>query len=171
MGKHACEWTSVRAWLVLLTGVLIVSSGVAKAQAPQTGTQQGQAMGMMKVDEGQASAMMAERQKMMAAMQATGQKLQDLVAKMDAARGGEKVDAVAAVVKELVAQRTDMSGRMMMTQDRMMGHMMQHMMLMQGGMMSMMNRGSQSGAMQSLENCPVMKGLVQEGAGGQSQKK
>jgi hypothetical protein len=115
--------------------------------------------------------MMAERQQMMNAMHAMDQKLKDLVGKMDAASGSAKTDAIAAVVKELVAERTDMSSRMMMMDGRMMQHMMQHMMSMQGGMMSMMNRGTQAGTMPSLDNCPVMKGLAQEGAGGQSQKK
>lgn len=51
---------------------------------------------------------------MMAAMHEMNQRLKDLVAKMDAASGEDKTDAIAAVVKELVTQRTQMSDRMMM---------------------------------------------------------
>lgn len=82
---------------------------------------------------------------------------------MNAARGTEKVDALAAVVNELVAQRTQMRDRMTAMQDRMMGHMMS----MQGGMMGMANRG-QTREPPSIQNCPLMKGLLQEGARGPS---
>jgi len=170
MRKPVPMLTSVRPWFVILIAALTAGISLAAAQTPQADTQQGGAMGMMKVDEGQARALMAERQQMMNTMHATDQKLKDLVAQMDAATGMKRTDAIAAVVKKLVAERANLSGRMMMMQDGMMQHMMQHMMSMQGGMMSMMNRGGQSTAMQSLENCPVMKGLTQEAAGGQSQK-
>lgn len=85
------------------------------------------------------------------------QKLKDLVVKMDAATGEGKTDAIAAIVKELVTQRTQMSDRMMTMQGRMMGHMMQRMMRMQGAMRGVMNRGGQPGAMPSLKSCPLMK--------------
>jgi hypothetical protein len=171
MRKYSYSRLSVGVWSVLLLAALFVGGTATHGQTAQAAAPQGQSKGMMTVDEGHAAAMMAERQQMMAAMHAMDQKLKDLVAQMDAATGTKKADAIAAVVKELVTERTNMSGRMMMMQDGMMQHMMQHMMSMQGGMMSMMNRGDQSSAMPSLENCPVMKGLAQEGAGGSSQKK
>jgi hypothetical protein len=68
-------------------------------------------------------ALMAERQKMMTDLQAADQKLNGLVAKMDAAKGPEKVDAIAAVVKQLVADRASMHGSMMNMQGHMMGMM------------------------------------------------
>ena len=64
--------------------------------------------------------MMAQRQKMMAEMQATQKKLDDLVAQMNGATGAAKVDRIAAVLTELVAQHKRMSS------------------MMQGGMMPMM---------------------------------
>lgn len=51
---------------------------------------------------------MAEQKVMMAKMAAADQTLTDLVAKMNAAKGEEKVAAVAAVLNELVAQRKQM---------------------------------------------------------------
>ena len=57
--------------------------------------------------------MMAERQKMMAEMIASQKRLDELVAKMNAATGAAKIDQVAAVVTELVAQRKMMESRMM----------------------------------------------------------
>jgi hypothetical protein len=49
---------------------------------------------------------------------------------MNAAEGPAKLDAIAAVVNELVVRRTMMRDRMMMMQDR----MMRQMMLMMSGM-------------------------------------
>jgi hypothetical protein len=57
--------------------------------------------------------MMADRQKMMADMKASEKKLDDLVAAMNEAKGSEKVDRVAAVVTEMVAQHREMHKRMM----------------------------------------------------------
>jgi hypothetical protein len=74
---------------------------------------------MMKMRGG----MMAERQKMLAEMKAMDQRLDELVAKMTAAEGADKIDAVAAVVKELVAQRTILRERAMGMQGRMMEQM------------------------------------------------
>jgi hypothetical protein len=59
--------------------------------------------------------MTAHCQQMMADMQATQKKLDDLVASMNAAKGEEKIDRVAAVVTEMVAQHRQMMGAMPMT--------------------------------------------------------
>jgi hypothetical protein len=56
--------------------------------------------------------MTAHCQQMMADMQATQNKLDDLVARMNAAKGEEKIDRVAAVVTEMVAQHRQMMARM-----------------------------------------------------------
>jgi hypothetical protein len=53
--------------------------------------------------------MMAGQMPMMQARQAAQKRLDDLVAAMNAARGGEKLDAIAAVVTELAAQQKQMS--------------------------------------------------------------
>lgn len=157
-----------RAITPIVLTVAVVAGGVAVAgqtsatpqgtTKPQPATPQRGAM--MMPDEAKASTMMAEREQMMAEMKAMDQKLNDLVAKMKTARGTEKVDALAAVVTELVAQRASMRDRMTAMQGRMMGHMMEHMMSMQGGMMS---RGGQAGAGPSMANCPMMKSLEKEG--------
>ena len=160
------------ATLTICAAVMVISGGPVFGQTtstnPPSNAPRGRSMGSMMVDEGQASAMMAQRQQMMARMRALDQRLNDLVAKMDAAKGTAKVDAIATVVKELVAQRAQLRDEMMAMQGRMMGHMMQHMMSMQGSMMGMMNRGGgQAGAAPTpMENCPMMKGLAQETAQG-----
>ncbi|OFV89699.1 MAG: hypothetical protein A3G76_08135 [Acidobacteria bacterium RIFCSPLOWO2_12_FULL_65_11] len=171
---------SHNAWVhkVTLAVTMLIAAGFALTQTsaavqqqtpPQPNAARGQAIGpaagQMMVNEGQASAMMAERQQMMANMKAMDKKLDDLVAKMTAARGTDKVDAIAAVVKEIVAQRTQMGDQMTLMDGRMMGHMMEHMMSMQGGMMSMMGTSGQAGTTQSMANCPMMKALDQEGSG------
>jgi hypothetical protein len=81
-------------------------------------------------------------QKHMAEMDA---KLQTLVADMNKAKGSAKVDRTAAVVTELVAQRTMMQKQMMDMQPKMMSHMTQHM---QSGMMK--------GMAESMSGCPMM---------------
>jgi hypothetical protein len=86
-------------------------------------------------------AMMAGRQKMMADMKAADQRLNELVARMDQASGQAKVDAVAAVVQEMVTQRQAMRDRMMQMHQQGMRHMGEHM---------------ESGA-KSMAMCPMMK--------------
>ena len=53
-------------------------------------------------------------QAMMANMQAEQKKLDDLVAKMNAAQGSDKVDRIADVVTEMAAMHRRMNGMMMM---------------------------------------------------------
>ena len=60
---------------------------------------------------------------MMAAMQASHARLQDLVAKMNTAQGAAKVDAIAAVVTELVASQHAMHESMQSHMAQMMGTM------------------------------------------------
>lgn len=86
-------------------------------------------------------AMMAEHETMMTGMKAAEQRLDDLVAKMNAASGMEKMTATANVVTEMVTQRRTMQEGMMKMQHGMMGHMMEH-----------MQAGKDSMAM-----CPMMK--------------
>jgi ABC-type glycerol-3-phosphate transport system substrate-binding protein len=71
--------------------------------------------------------MMKMHEQMMAEMTAGDAKLDALVKEMNAATGEAKVNAVAAVVNELVRQQRAMHGRM--------GEMHQHMMGMGRGMM------------------------------------
>jgi hypothetical protein len=73
--------------------------------------------------------MMKMHEQMMAEMKAGGAKLDALVKEMNSATGDSKINAVAAVVNELVHQHKAMHGRM--------GQMHQHMM---GGRGIMMRR-------------------------------
>jgi hypothetical protein len=86
-------------------------------------------------------AMKAQQEKMMAEVQAADQRLDGLVAKLNAASGQAKVDATAAAVTEIVAQRKAMRESMMTMQHGMMGHMADH-----------VQAGPESMAM-----CPMMK--------------
>jgi hypothetical protein len=86
-------------------------------------------------------AMMADHEKMMTEMKAADQRLDDLLAKMNAASGLDKTDAIAAVVSEMVVQRRAMRDGMMKMDHEMMAHMMEH-----------MQAGKDSMAM-----CPMMK--------------
>ena len=89
-------------------------------------------------------AMMAKMERMHAAQAAMDERLAALVAEMNKARGSAKVDRMAAVINEMVAQRKQMRDEMAAMMPRMMSHMMQHM---QDGMTS---------AAHSMSNCPMM---------------
>jgi hypothetical protein len=81
---------------------------------------------MAAMKQGMGAHMMADHQKMMADMKASQQKLDDLVAAMNQATGDDKVNKLAAVVTELVAQHREMCGRMMSGNMTMPMSMMQH---------------------------------------------
>ena len=86
-------------------------------------------------------AMMAEQQQVMTDVKAADQRLDDLIVKMNAASGMDKVAATATVVTELVTQRRTMQDGIAKMQHGMMGHMVEH-----------MEAGKNSMAM-----CPMMK--------------
>jgi hypothetical protein len=86
-------------------------------------------------------ALMAGHEKVMAQMKAADERLDALAAKMTAATGHSQIDAISAVVLEMVAQRTTMRGQMTKMHGEMMSHMMEH-----------MQAGKESMAM-----CPMMK--------------
>lgn len=118
--------------------VIVASPGLAAQTAPAAATDKAKAQSEMAAKD---KTMMAEREKMMTDMKAADQRLDDLVAKMKTASGMEKMAATATVVSEMVAQRRTMRDGMMKMQERMMGHMMEH-----------MQAGTDSMAM-----CPMMK--------------
>src|SRR5512134_1770602 len=93
------SFTAARVWS---TAALIVVAGAATAvlaQAPSAGaTRDGAA-------PPKGCAMMAQHNEQATAAE---QKLAELVARMNAATGAAKVDAIAAVVAELAAQRMPM---------------------------------------------------------------
>lgn len=119
--------------ILLSTPMMAVSSQQPSEQQPAAKSQADMSA--------KCTEMMAQHDKMMAEMKSADERLDGLVAKMDAASEQEKVDATAAVVSELVAQRKTMRERMMGMHQKMMGHMAEH-----------MQAGPQSMAM-----CPMMK--------------
>ena len=86
--------------LALPSALALAVAALAIAQQPQQGQQQMQQQ------------MQQQRRAFMEQMQERNRKLDDLVAKMNAAKGQAKVDAIAAVVNELVEQRKVMMGGM-----------------------------------------------------------
>ncbi len=96
--------------------------------------------------------MKAQRQKMMAEMKAQDAELAAQVAKLNSAPEDQKMGLMAAVITQMVEQRTAMNARMEKMQDEMMKHMMQHMQM--GG--------------ESMSQCPMMKdmgGMDEKSAG------
>lgn len=82
---------------------------------------------------------------MHASMKAMDDKLAGLVDAMNKAKGSAKVDRMAAVINEMVAQRNHMRDQMATMMPQMMQHMIVHM---QGGVKS---------EMKSIADCPMMK--------------
>jgi hypothetical protein len=159
MNANQCP-TIYRAAAVAAIVILFGSVGSIQGQMPPAAAGARQPPRPMMIDESQAAAMMAERQKMMAAMHALDRTLDDLIAKIDTARGdGARIDAIVAVLKQMTAQRTSMREQMMAMQGRMMGHMMEHMTAMPG--MSM-NRGQAGAAPSMMGDCPIMTDIVKE---------
>ncbi len=68
---------------------------------------------------------MKKHEEMMSRMKEMDARLDEKVAAMDAAKGDQKVEAIAAVIKEMVAQRKDMREHMMKMRGKR-GHMMEH---------------------------------------------
>lgn len=85
-----------------LAGVLVGSGVSAQTGAGTDATPQAAHPG--------AGAMMARQMPMMQERQASQKRLDELVATMNAARGAERLDAIAAVVNELAAQQKQMPG-------------------------------------------------------------
>ncbi len=91
------------------------------------------------------AAMMKQHDMMQKHMSDMDAKLQTLVAEMNKATGSAKVDKTAAVVTEMVMQRSMMQKQMMEMHPKMMGHMKAHM-------------GNGKGMAGSMSDCPMMKG-------------
>jgi hypothetical protein len=110
-----------------------VAAAVVLAQAPAVGDHHDR---VTELSARQAGAAGPERQQLMQSMMAADQKLSELVVTMNTATGDKKLEAIAAVVTELVAQRKQMQEQMRM-QGSMMEQMMSRMAAMHGsgGMM------------------------------------
>jgi len=92
--------------------------------------------------------MMTMRQRMMADNKAADAQLQPLIDKMNAATDSAKVDAIAAVLTELMRQRTVARGQMdQMSQ------------MMSPAMMGMMMQGMTADMRTMAARCPMMKGF------------
>jgi hypothetical protein len=127
--------------VLLIASLAAVTLSAQQPPAPPPGAGKPGMMGEKNMDE----TMMAHHKEMMAKMEAMDSRLDDLVQKMNAAKGSRKADAVAAVVNELVAQRKQMREHMMAMQPQMMKHMMEHM---------------HAGMMKSMSECPMMKAMA-----------
>jgi hypothetical protein len=99
---------------VLMLAVLVMPCSLfaqqEKPQAPEApaGTKAQTAHGhKMSADH------MKKHEEMMSRMKEMNARLDEKVAAMDAAKGDQKVEAMAAVIKEMVAQRKDMQEHMM----------------------------------------------------------
>ena len=88
-------------------------------------------------------AMKEQKEKMMADMKAQDAELTVQVAKMNSAPENKKLDLMAAVVTQMVEQRTAMNVRKAKMDEEMMKHMMQHMQM----------------GKESMSQCPMMKGM------------
>ncbi len=83
------------------------------------------------------AAIMQKHKAMQQHMEEMNAKLQTLVDQMNQAKGSARVDRMAAVINEPVAQRALMQKQIMTLQPKKMEHMMGHV---QSGMMSGMSR-------------------------------
>lgn len=112
---------------VVMSALPVLAGQMPQAPPPMATPQAKAQTGMTADMSAKCQAMMADREKMMTEMKAADQRLDQLVAKMNAASGADKVDATAAVVTEMVSQRRTMRDGMMKMEDGMMAHMAEHM--------------------------------------------
>ena len=114
---------------VLMLAVLIMPCSLF-AQQEQDKTPAPAAQAGTKVESAPAHPMsgdhMKEHDEMMSRMKEMDARLDAKVAAMDAAKGDQKVEAMAAVIKEMVSQRKEMQEHMMKTHEMGKGHMMEH---------------------------------------------
>jgi hypothetical protein len=91
--------------LALPSALALAVAALAIAQPPQPGQpMQGQQQMQQQMQQ--------QRRAFMEQMQERNRKLDDLVAKMNAAKGQAKVDAIAAVINEMMEQRKAMAPHM-----------------------------------------------------------
>lgn len=113
MDTSTLSCVAPRVWAAVALVMAVLSAPVVLAQTPApVGHKNDLGQSAAAVMRGQGdmahAQKMAEQKAMMAKMAAADQKLADLVARMNAATGEDKVAAVAAVLNELVAQRNQM---------------------------------------------------------------
>ncbi len=126
----------VAACLMVSSGILVIAQTTNHSQHhPATKSKTAKSMQMDMCKQ-----MMADKKGEMEHMKAMDDQMEGLVSKMDSATGDDKIAAMSATIKELVAQRAMMHKMMDSMDSKMMDHMMTHM---------------KSGKM----DCPMMKGM------------
>ena len=138
--------------VLLVPATLLALPATQTDKAPQMDAHPHHHHGMTETHDAKmqdCQAMMAERQQMHEKMQAMDAKLGDMVDQMQDASGEDKIEALAAVVTELVTQRRQMHEKMWAHHAHMMQHMMTHMQAMQ------------SGTREGMEDCPMMQAMAQ----------
>jgi hypothetical protein len=153
MSAHTSE--ARLASLVMAAAAAIFASGLATATpAEARGGRQHDHQATpadQKEQPGSADAthdMNAMRETMMATNSAADATLQPLIERMSATKGEAKVDAMAAVIVELVRQRSDMRGQMDQMSEKM------------PEMMGMMMQKMSVDMHKMAEQCPMMKEMT-----------
>jgi hypothetical protein len=133
MSRSQLLSTVGRMWSAVAVVAIAGAATVALAQAPVDGGHHQSPAAPV----GKAAPPAPDRHQMMKTMAADDAKLDGLIRTMNAAKGDQKVAAIAAVINELAAQRTRMQAQMRM-QAGMMDQMMSQMAAMHGpgGMMN-----------------------------------
>jgi hypothetical protein len=128
----------IPASLALALALAIGSPVQAQSTEPAAGTKAMDGKMMEQCQE-----MKEQKQKMKEEMKAQDAKLTAQIAKMNSAPEDKKLDLLAAVVTDMVEQRTAMAARMDKMHEEMMQHMMQHMQM----------------GKESMAQCPMMQGM------------
>ena len=129
----------IRSSLALALALAIWVPVQARSAEPAVGKMMMTETNMME----RCQAMKEQKEKMMADMKAQDAELTVQVAKMNSAPENKKLDLMAAVVTQMVEQRTAMNVRKAKMDEEMMKHMMQHMQM----------------GKESMSQCPMMKGM------------
>jgi hypothetical protein len=144
MKKHTHTNLVIRSGLALALALAIWSPVQARSAEPADGKMIMDGKMMTETNMMQCCQTMKEqKKKMMADMKVQDAELAAQVAKMNSAPEDKKFDLMAAVVTQMVEQRTAMNARKAKMDEEMMKHMMQHMQM----------------GKESMSQCPMMKGM------------
>ncbi|OIQ03162.1 MAG: hypothetical protein AUK55_00340 [Syntrophobacteraceae bacterium CG2_30_61_12] len=118
---------TVMSLIILLTFMIMPGGLFAQQAQTQTPAASAQAQTRTAPEHTMSDQYMKERDEMMSRMQEMDARLDAKIALMDAAKGDQKVEAMAAVLKEMVSQRKEMQEQMMKTHGMGKGRMMENM--------------------------------------------
>ncbi len=139
-----CLWANVAsAQMPQGTHVMSKSSATARTSTATKSTPAAKKAATAAMKQ-KCEAMAVEHDGMMTRMKMMDETLNRLVVAMNSADATNKVNAMSAVVNELVTQRQAMHGMNSMMQGKMMSHMNEHM---------------RSGTMGSMADCPMMHSM------------